>query len=101
MNFAERRRDLHISAMLDLELLDMLCGDPELEVSEWRAFRNMRAEIRTGSYKRLSLKQRAWAEDVARRITPIKASDVPKGAEVETPEVLRNLPKEPPRRIVA
>ena len=101
MNFAEHRRDLRIASMLDLELLDLLLGDGEVEEDEKIVASDMRAPLLSGERRRLSLKQRAWAEDIARRVTPISAKDAPEGRPVETPEVLRNLPKKPPRRIVA
>ena len=111
MNFAERRRDLRIAAMRDSELLDMLRADDEVEPDEWVIICNMQKQLagpsRVGSTfpfrdtaPALSLKQRAWAEEIARRITPISAKHVPEGRLVETPAVLQNLPKKPPRRIV-
>jgi hypothetical protein len=94
MNNAEQRRNVRIAAMTDLELLELF-RDADIGPGEYVAFANMRAEGR-----RLTSKQRAWAEEVARRITPIRASEAPRGAEVPTPAVLQNLPKKPPRRIV-
>lgn len=100
MNLAERRRDLRIAAMLDLELLDLVCNDGEVEADEFVIACNMRTQVRAGERAHLSLKQRAWAEDIACRITPFSSKDVPEGRPVATPDVLKDLPKRPPRRVV-
>jgi hypothetical protein len=96
MNDAERRRNVRIRAMSDEDLLNLVCASDfreDVTSGEYAAFANMRANQET-----LTLKQRAWAEEVARRVVPFDARDVPRGREVETPAVLRNLPKSPPGR---
>lgn len=103
MNNAERRRDLKIRAMTDLDLLAMLIADGDVTSEEGAAFASMRVALcnHFGESVRCSLstKQRAWAEDVARRVMPLDSKDVPRGREVVKPSVLRGcLPKKPPRR---
>lgn len=98
---AEHRRNVRIAAWDDLALLDALTESHELTVDEFVAFTNMKRQISSGgerTQRHLTTKQRSWAEEVARRVTPILASDAPRGREVETPAVLRNLPKAPPGR---
>lgn len=53
----------------------------------------------------LSFKQKAWINDVVKRLDIVEPAAnlvsrglVPRGAEVETPYVLRNLPLKPPGR---
>jgi hypothetical protein len=98
MNNAEQRRNVRIAAMADLDLLDLVIGDAETTSDERTTFMNMRADIR-GGRSCLSRKQRAWAEEVARRVTPLRAEEAPRGREVLPAPVLRNpLPKKPPAR---
>ena len=70
-----------------------------------RAFRRMLEELESGERRALSPKQIAWVQDVHERIggAPSYRNDwsagrVPRGREVATPDVLRNLPKAPPRK---
>ena len=103
MNDAEHRRNVKIAAMKDPELLDALLKDPDVTEHERVSFLDMQAQLRRGygqGSRFLSVKQRTWAEEVLRRITPVDAKDVPRGKEVPTPAVLQNLPKAPPRRII-
>jgi hypothetical protein len=56
-----------------------------------------------GKFQMLTTKQREWVTTVHERIVPAYANLVsrglvPRGREVETPAVLRNLPKRPPQR---
>lgn len=97
MNRAEEIRNAEIANLDDVALLRRIvsagCGSEEVSDVEFKAFTDMIAQAR-----RLSERQRAWAEEVVRRITPIRAADVPRGREVEPPAVLRDLPKTPPGR---
>jgi hypothetical protein len=100
MNGAERRRDLRISAMPDLELLDVVCADFQSEDPDsaaLAAFVDMRKGVSDGN--RLTRRQREWAESLARQVVPLDWRDAPRGHEVETPDVLKTLPKKPPRRV--
>jgi hypothetical protein len=98
MNYAEQRRNVAIAAMSDLDLLRVVTRPHAEDVSEgeFNAFVDMLAWVEGGAA--LSKKQRAWAEEAARRIVPLKAEDVPRGREVVVPDVLRHLPKKPPPR---
>lgn len=100
MNLAEEKRNRLISQLPDVALLKKIVEDSEVDEREKKEFTRMHDEIRAGERMRLSGKQRAWAEDVLRRLTPIVAGDAPRGREVVQPECLRpeNLPKRPPRR---
>jgi hypothetical protein len=86
-----------IAALADRALVDKLLADDELTDQEREAFQRWRDQ---GWDLRLTRQQRTWAEEVALRLMPIPADVVPRGREVETPEVLRNLPKRPPPRRV-
>ena len=101
MNFAEQRRNVRIAAMTDRELLELLCRDDDVRPDEYAILASMRAQVLNHLGEQdghLSKKQRAWAEDVARRVVPLDAREVPRGRPVETPSVLQNLPKRPPPR---
>jgi len=101
MNDGEKKRDEKIGLMTDLALLDLLTKEPRDEAIsqvEVEAFQDMKQEMLAGRSAFLSKRQRAWVEEAAKRVVPIPASDVPRGKEVETPEVLKNLPKAPPKR---
>lgn len=97
MNRAEEIRNAEIAKLDDWTLLRRIVEPRDEDVSdgEFNAFVDMLEAI---GERRLSARQRAWAEEVARRITPIRAADVPRGQKVETPAVLRDLPKLPPGR---
>lgn len=67
------------------------------------AMRDMRAKAEAGFL--LSEKQKEWIRGVHERLFDAPSYEnawsngkVPKGREVETPAVLRNLPKKPPPR---
>lgn len=96
MNAGERRRDERIAKLSDAALLKAIADDGTAELSEKEAaaFADMFGFVRAGST--LSKKQRRWAEETLRKLTPIRASDCPKGADVEIPAVLKNLPLKPP-----
>jgi hypothetical protein len=101
VNFAEQRRNVRIAAMTDRELLELLCRDDDVRPDEYAILASMRAQVLNHLGEQdghLSKKQRAWAEDVARRVVPLDAREVPRGRPVETPSVLQNLPKRPPPR---
>lgn len=93
----------HFDELFDLSesdhrTLTALLDSGELTESEREAFEDM-LELDGG----LTPKQRAWVEDVCERIGVCGAKNlwsqgkVPRGREVPTPEVLRTLPKKPPR----
>lgn len=97
MNEAERRRDERIARLDDRALLESLTGPgSELTGSEAEAFGRMLRRLRAGEV--LSKKERTWAEEVARRVTPVRAGDAPKGRDVPLPAALQVLPKRPPPR---
>lgn len=101
MNLAEDKRNARISATPDVELLGRVLTSGELSEAEVHAFADMRAGLVDpgGTVpSRLSRKQRSWLEEVARRVLPVDAKEVPRGKEVDVPEVLKNLPKKPPGR---
>ena len=87
-----------IAALTDRELLDKLLADDELTEYERSAFADWRGKITTGEWRGLMHRPRSWAEEVALRLMPIPADAVPRGREVATPDVLKNLPKRPPMR---
>ncbi len=103
MNYAEQRRNVRIAGMDDLELVEIVIKDSDSNAVEVAMASSMRAQI-TDVFGEprgcLTKKQRAWAEEIARRVTPISANDVPKGLPVDKPAVLQKLPMKPPRRIV-
>jgi hypothetical protein len=100
VNDAERKRNARIAALDDRTLLRLLLQDFGDDVSseERDAFDGMlRTTVRSSmSLVPLTQKQRAWAEEVARRVVPFDSNEVPRGKEVATPAVLKNLPKRPP-----
>jgi hypothetical protein len=102
MNNAERLRDARIANMTDVGILEWLINDADVSTDERARFVDMRAELARWAALHggscLTKKQRAFAEEVARRVVPIDTREVPRGKEVETPAVLRDLPKSPPRR---
>jgi hypothetical protein len=103
MNLAEARRDELILSMDDSDLLKVVLGksrDEALSAVEYDAFKEMQSLLMTGERQVLSLSQRAWVEEAARRVMPIDSSLVPRGREVEPPASLRreNLPLKPPSK---
>ena len=95
MNDAEKKRLARIAALTDQTLLwELISNDHELTPLERESFRDMDDALDRG--RKLSPKQRAWAEGVAKRFFPLVAGEVPKGKPVEKPAVLLNLPKHPP-----
>ena len=93
-------RSAAIAAIPDAELLNKLLADDELTDYERHVFVEWREKIRTHEWLGLKRRQRAWAEEAMRKIMPIPADAVPRGREVATPDVLKNLPKRPPPRRV-
>jgi len=109
MNEGERKRDARIAGWSDVDLLRTILHDTTEAVSkgEHDAFQDMlnglcalqgHEHLSEGARVYLSKKQRTWAEEVARRVVPVRAADVPQGEPVITPDVLRRLPKAPPGR---
>lgn len=99
MNDAERQLKERIACMRDLELLrevESLIAHDERYAHELEAFVDMRHWVEAGRF--LNKKQRAWVEEVAAILFPLDSRYVPRGREVQTPDVLRNLPKRPPGR---
>lgn len=91
--------------MTDEELLRRLVADERLTEVELDAFGGM--QKRLPRYRVLTQDQRKWADDVARRLE-LDADDVENlfssgkikiGREVALPEVLKSLPKRPPRKV--
>ena len=98
----------------DLKMLNELLNDhaDELNDSETEAFASMRFNLnayastscaQSPGFQQLTDKQRAWVTAVYERIVPqyanlVSRGLVPRGREVPTPEVLKNLPKRPPPR---
>ena len=73
--------------------------EPETEAYERSAFREMLENLEHRPHWVLLPRQRAWLEEVYRRVKPIDVSKVPRGRSVNTPEVLkRPLPLKPPPR---
>jgi hypothetical protein len=77
----------------------------ELSEGELEAFTNMRAVLLAwpdaDGHRQLSGKQREWLRGVYDRFVPqyenlVSSGKVPRGREVETPAVLKVLPKKPP-----
>jgi hypothetical protein len=106
VNTAEKKRNARIARLTDIDLARWILHDTTGDVTggEFEAFQGMlnalcaargSAEFRSC----LTKKQRAWGEEIAKRITPLRAEDAPKGDPVVTPDVLRNLPKFPPGRV--
>lgn len=76
MNEAEKKRDARIAGWSDRQLVDyILAADHDDAVTEieFAAFEDMSKRL---SMFKLTRRQRQWAEDVARRITPIDSRDV-------------------------
>lgn len=89
----------------DLRALRGLLASESLTGKERAAFESMELDI-TGltRFRQLTKNQREWVlarcdELAIVVIDPaVRNKDVPRGREVETPAILRNLPKAPPRR---
>ncbi len=88
-----------MSREADLKLLRSVmapANEAERSAGESQAFGEMLSLMESGERHVLSDKQRRWALEVAARLRPVRAADVPRGREVPTPPVLQNLPKKPP-----
>lgn len=83
--------------------LRMLTGllECELTEKEHEAFTDMHERLTAGVWRLLTRDQRSWAEDACKRydVATEPPKPVPRGREVEPPDVLRNLPKKPPGRL--
>lgn len=106
MNRGEAERNARIARMTDRALLSYLATETmnnpeELSTEECSTFADIFASLDLAKGNVMTKSERAHAEEVARRITPLKASEVPIGRRVETPEVLKVLPKKPPGRRVS
>lgn len=74
-------------------------GDSAISDTELSAFEDMQARL-LGGQRTLTDAQRSWAEQAAQRCGVSFARDnskVPVGGPVEMPDVLKRLPKKPPR----
>lgn len=77
----------------------------EITEAEREAFTEMLAMLDAGR-RTLSERQRSWVREVGKRagadvdnvMERWKRGEIPRGREVETPAVLRNLPMKPPGR---
>lgn len=85
-------------------VLDHPDHDRELGPEAVAAFEGMLDDLNARRWPKLTDKQRAWVRKVADRLDvyvpgdgarPL-APEIPRGREVETPAVLRDLPKRPP-----
>ena len=97
MNFRDARTE-KIAKMTDRAIVVLLLREESLSDGARKAFSEMLAWLDRGEGRGLSVKQREWVESALLEYTPIAAADVPRGREVETPAVLKNLPTKPPRR---
>lgn len=93
--------------MADQELLEMtikhLAHRRGVEDARLEVFKTMLEDLHSGQRKCLSLRQRKWVNDVLDEFEPraenlVSRGLVPRGRPVETPEVLKVLPKRPPTR---
>jgi hypothetical protein len=96
MNFRDARTE-KIAKMTDKAIVNALLKE-DLGEDTRRAFSEMLAWLDRGEGRGLSVRQREWVESALLEYTPISASDVPRGREVQTPEVLKKLPLKPPTR---
>jgi hypothetical protein len=97
MNFRDARTE-KIAKMTDRAIVVLLLREESLSDGARKAFSEMLTWLDRGEGRGLSVKQREWVEGALLEYTPIAATDVPRGREVETPAVLKNLPTKPPRR---
>ncbi len=96
MNFRDARTE-KIAKMTDKAIINSLLKE-DLADGARKAFEEMKTWLDRGEGRGLSVKQREWVESALLEHTPIAAADVPRGREVQAPEVLRNLPLKPPPR---
>ena len=94
MNFRDARTE-KIAKMTDRGIVLLLLKE-DLRPETRKAFEEMKSWLDRGEGRGLSVKQREWVESALLEYTPISADDVPRGREVETPTVLKNLPLKPP-----
>ena len=97
MNFRDARTE-KIAKMTDRAIVVLLLREESLSDGARKAFSEMLTWLDRGEGRGLSVKQREWVESALLEYTPIATTDVPRGREVETPAVLKNLPTKPPRR---
>lgn len=97
----ELAKNYHVLLRMLMEQRDDL-SDVEEKAFSAMLLRMDEAE-RKGVPLVLSFKQKAWINDVVKRLDIVEPAAnlvsrglVPRGAEVETPYVLRNLPLKPP-----
>jgi hypothetical protein len=91
-------RDISDRKLLQKTLEAMSATDSSRET-----FEGWLDEIESGQRKAISPKQRAWVNNVLDEYEPraanlVSRGLVPRGREVETPEVLKVLPLKPPGR---
>ena len=90
----------------DLVLLELVLLDVDnLTFDEVNAFMSMRNRLARFRDNKLTDKQRSWLEDVAKRLdiaepsaNLVSSGEVPRGAEVPIPEILKHRPLKPPGR---
>jgi hypothetical protein len=88
----------------DIELLRRLVDDVELRGGERPAFNEMLRGLIGGTYEHLTIRQREWVSEVAKRIgcigyeNLVSTGRVPRGREVAEPEILKRRPLKPPGR---
>ena len=86
-----------------IELLQGILDSPDVTEEEEAAFSDILEKVKL--YGKISEKQQAWAESVAKRLDVMPTANLVstgrvRGNEVETPKLLRreNLPMKPPGR---
>ena len=89
-----------------IKMIRELLEQYPMELSEWElnAFTDMAAQYTDQGW--LSVAQAGRVKEVHDRIVPkyenlVSSGQVPRGKEVPTPEILKNLPLKPPKRKVA
>ena len=90
--------------MADQDLLEKTAGYLKEGDSDRGIFLGWLAQFKLKERKGLSPNQRLWVNNVLDRYEPrvanlVSRGLVPRGREVETPLVLRELPKRPPSRL--
>jgi hypothetical protein len=95
-----------IEQLSDDALLQLVLDCDRLTDADREVFEIMLGQLQTGDRRSLSIKQRQWVRDVAARLDLMpeqalnlwSSGQVMAGRPVETPDVLRRLPKAPPGR---
>jgi hypothetical protein len=95
-----------VEELSDDALLQLVLDCDRLADADREVFETMHGRLQTGDRTSLSIKQRQWVRDVAARLNLLpeqtlnlwSSGKVMAGRPVETPAVLRQLPKAPPGR---